>query len=315
MKLHCLYLGKYSDGTPSPKLPIDTVECIRSKMSDGKYHLIPTHYVGWGKPTDEVTEAFVPGHGWKNIKKTKRYIVPVYDGEIEHFNEYRSKYGDFVLSYCLNGNDFFTGMDCCEIEHRNEYIALCYYGAEVVSTYNEHWDNLMTNQRKVFYEKYRPIFVENGYGKNFDGDLYMFYPWYCFYGVPFLSADTVNDDKKMEELYRYIRTHELFTEHKDYVEFKKLRDKCETLRNGRGYCYMEGNLKWESIVDKYNEIETHINKDILSQIDDEIEKGTDNFPVCMSDRMRIMYGEEVNKEYSFILDYTEKIRGKNRKSA
>jgi hypothetical protein len=70
--------------------------------------------------------------------------------------------------------------------------------------------------------------------------------------------------------------------------------KAEFEKNGRSFEY-------EKLNKVYCNIDETIKNDILDTLKSEINSDNGAFPVCMSDRIKMLYGEECKQLYGYIL--------------
>ena len=302
-KLNFIYIGKDWDGNPKTNLPTGEIKCIKVKLSDDKFHLVPiVPYTRWEK-VEDVKEVWVGGKGWIKIANKKQYTIPAFDGTIEHFADYLKEYGDDVMCYCLNGDLFHRSGDCCDINYINEYRCLRHYGAEKFNDYTIHFNAMLDYQRKWFIEHHLPVFKEHGYGDKVVEN-WLFKPelnlGFSFLPVSVMSVDILHDDKLCEKLYRKLRYWELYEKHgqyPEYVKHKKIADKYKSEHES-----IRGDYKYNELCEKWMEIDHIIHCDIEKQIKEELElpKGTPEFPQCFNDRVRILFGPDVRKEYDYL---------------
>lgn len=302
-KLNFIYIGKDWDGNPKTNLPTGEIKCIKVKLSDDKFHLVPiVPYTRWEK-VEDVEEVWVRGKGWIKIANRKQYTIPAFDGTIEHFADYLNEYGDDVMCYCLNGDLFHRSGDCCDINYINEYRCLRHYGAEKFNDYTTHFNAMLDYQRKWFIEHHLPVFKEHGYGDKVVEN-WLFKPelnlGFSFMPVSIMSVDILHDDKLCEKLYMKLRYWELYEKHEQYPEYakhKKVADKYKSEHES-----IRGDYEYEKLCEKCMEIDHIIHCDVEKQIKEELElpKGTPEFPQCFNDRVRILFGPDVRKEYDYL---------------
>ena len=318
-KLNLFYIGKDWDGNPKDNLPTGDITAIKMKYDDdGEYHYVPI-IPSWYKTVDQVKEVWVCGQGWIKVGKRKKYTIPVYDGTIEHFNEYRQQWGDDVMAYCLNGDLFHRSNDCCSIRYQEEWSCLKYYGPEIVTTYADLWNRLREVQTKFFNENWLSIFKKHGYGDKITKN-WLFKPEYCIhafiFNIPIMSANVTGDDKMMEELWKKLRYWDLYEQHPQHPEFLKRYNAAQEYRGDRKPSELRWDGKWEDFCDKWQEIDNIIHIDAEKQIKEEMELDEfELFPCCMSDRVKILFGEETNKLYNQILKFSKKLDREEKKKA
>ena len=306
-KLNFIYIGKDWNGNSKTNLPTGEIKCIKVKLYDDKFHYVPVYpHTCW---TMNDKEVFVPYKGWVKIKNRKQYTIPAFDGSVEHFNDYLNEYGDEVMCFCLNGDLFYYTNDVCDIPYKNEYNCLKYYGPEKFNDYAIHFNTMREQQKKWFDEKHLPVFKAHGYGDKV-GENFMFKPelnlGYSFLPVPIMSMNILHDDGILEDLYKKLRYWELYKEHSQYKEYEKRRKTADDYRGERTYSEMRWDREFEDLTEKWQEIDHIIYKDVEKQIKNELEleKGTPEFPQCFKERLEIMFGLDVRKEYEYLLNVT-----------
>ena len=306
-KLNFVYIGYDWDGIPKTNLPKGEITAIRVKYDDGEFHYVPIIPSSW-QTVDQVKEVWVCHQGWIKVGSRKKYIIPVFDGYVEHYQEYVDKWGLDVMSYCLNGDLFYREWDCANQEYRNEFNALRYYGPEIFNKYSTIYKQLRDLQREVFNEKFQPMFTEHGYGNNMVKN-YIFKPeynlGYSFLPVPCLTVDILHDEKLMDELYKKVRYWELYRKHEQYPEFAKRKKEADDYRNGRTRSEMCWDSKYDDLCDHYLDIDHIIDTDIYKQIKDEVENGCENYPIQVKAKMIKMYGEKFERLYQAVLEFDD----------
>lgn len=240
---------------------------------------------------------FICGLGAKKFTKTNWVIVPAFSGEIEDWDEYIKKYGYYCLFYSISGYDL-RSMDCCVIPSQHEFYSLlqCAGG---IKKYQRYVD-LVLKIQAIQAEKIKEMLPnKDGWSIKHTIDECLFRPYFALYSFvmsPYL--DTIHDDDKMEKLYRIKRSNELREKHPLYNENKRLIEEMRSIRKEYG----DTEKLW-ALEDKENEIWKKITTDVEQTLDKEInveENGV--FPVCMSDRMKLLFGEKCNRLYQIILD-------------
>lgn len=303
-KLNFIYIGKDWDGNPKNNLPTGDITAIKVKFDDDEFHyvpIIPSSY----ETVDQVKEVFVCGHGWIKIGKRKKFLIPTFDGTIEHFKEYIEKWGDDIMCYCLNGDNFNRSMDCCSINYINEYRCLKYYGPEKYNDFATHFSSMLEHQKKWFDEHHLPAFMAHGYGQKITKN-WLFKPdlnlGFSFMPIPTMMVDILHDDKMLEELYKKLRYWELYQKHELYPEYQKRQKDMDDYRGERSYADMRWDNGFEDLCEKRHEIDHIIHKDVEKQIKEELELeyGTPEFPQCFEDRVRILFGPDVRREYDYL---------------
>jgi hypothetical protein len=158
-------------------------------------------------------------------------------------------------------------------------------------------------QRKWFIEHHFPVFKEHGYGDKVVEN-WLFKPelnlGFSFLPVSVMSVDILHDAKLCEELYRKLRYWELYEKHEQYPEYakhKKIADKYKSEHENIQWDY-----EYNELCEKWMEIDHIIHCDIEKQIKEELElpNGTPEFPQCFNDRVRILFGPDVRKEYDYL---------------
>ena len=242
-------------------------------------------------------EVFVYGIGWKKIGKTNKVVVPCFSGELEDWDKYIEEYGIECLFYSLTGYSLHSN-DCCSYNYVSEFYSLLqlrFKGG--IQKYQKFVDAVLKIQA-IQKEKLTKMF---SYKKDWELKKLIkentFYPCFrilCVIMHPYL--DTPTDDDKLEKVYRLKRYHEITINHPKYNELTKVDEqrKAEFEKNGRSFVY-------EELTKVYRKIDELIKNDILDTLKSEINSDDGAFPVCMSDRLKMLYGEECNQLYDYIL--------------
>jgi len=290
-KLKFIYIGKNSES----RLPKNEFYALKLSESDKK-ELYPKltekqlkETTIYYPKTDNFYDdsLFVKGIGWKKIGKTNKVIIPTFSGNVEDWDDYILKYGKMCLFYSLSGYSL-DSCDCCAYNLRNEFYSIfqCKGGILGYQKYVENMLAIQDIQRKVLEDKFSLL---SEYIRNSYIDKYLFRPFFNMYFVvmpPYL--DTPADDDKMLGFYRRYRYYEIEKGHKCYEKKKEL----EKIIFDQGKC--------GDYTDEYYGIRTKIINDVEYTIDKEISDGI--FPICMSDRMKFLYGEECCEKYQYILN-------------
>lgn len=145
---------------------------------------------------------FVRGFGY--IKTKCIETIPVYDCTVDSWNDYVLKYGYHCLFYSLTGYTLNSN-DCCAYNMQREFRSFVASGMGLVkyAKYVNLFQKINAIQLTTL-KSYPFIF-------KFEYDKYYFTPCYSLSGILTITpyADTIEDDDKMERLYRRIRTSEL----------------------------------------------------------------------------------------------------------
>lgn len=305
-KLHFIYIGKDWDGNIKNNLPTGPLKAIIAKYDDGEMHYVPIIPNKW-ETVDQVKEVWVRGQGWKKVNKRKTYDIPVFDGTIEHFYDYLKTWGMDVMAYCLNGDLFHRSGYCCDINYINEWNCLMHYGPEAYTEFAIHYEAMREYQKKWFREHHLPKFNAHGYGDITNN--YLFKPelnlGFSFLPIPMIGVNILHDDNMLEKLYRRLRYWELYEKHDQYGEYMKRKKAADDYRNGRTLAEMRYDREYDNLMDYALEIDHIIYTDVENQIKYELELdfGTPEFPKCFADRLKILFGPDVSREYEFLVKF------------
>lgn len=315
-KLSFVFIGHDWDGNPKgDKLPSGEIRAIRVKYDDGEFHYVPIIPSRW-ETVDQVKEVWVRYQGCIKVGKRKQYTIPVFDGSVEHFKEYLDQWGEDVMAYCLNGDLFHRSGDCCNIRYCEEWMVLKYYGAKKFNKFSKLFKQMRDIQRKVIDEKYVPLFKEHGYGAGALKD-YIMNPEYnlgfSFLAVPTMGMNILVDEGKTDKLYKRVRYWELYETHPQYPEYLKRRKAADDYRGEHTNDNLYWDREYEDLREKQHELDHIIHTDVDKQIADEVENGCERYPIRVSDKFRIMFGEEFNDLYNKLLKVSMEIEKKPRK--
>ena len=302
-KLNFIYIGK----TMEHLIPKGSFNALKLSNKDKR-----TLYPLWDEEQIKNTtvlcpcslddkEVFVYGLGWKKFGKTNKVSVPLFSGELEDWDNYLNEYGKECLFYSLTGYSLKSN-DCCANNMISEFLSLlqCKGGIKEYQKYVENVETIQEIQTKVFNEKLS--FMGNYEKKSFI-EKNLIRPCYrilFFISTPYF--DTPADDDKMETFYRTFRHNEIKTSHKDYermLELTKLMS--EEIENGNSYT----SPKYLEYKDEYHKIYSAINECVLDTLADEINEDNGVFPVCMKDRMTMLFGEQCTNLYTHIFEQYE----------
>lgn len=242
----------------------------------------------------EDNEVFVRGLGYKKFGKTNMVVVPVYDMEIDNWDEYLNKYGKYCLFYSLSGYSL-DDFDCCALSSQREFYSLlqCNGG---IKKYQEYVDMILKIQ-EIQTNKLKEMF-----SYLYDWEIKQIIQEKLFrpcYSIMFMTMppylDTPADDDKLESIYRKKRYNDLKITHHLYKEYKELDILAQKEKEIESH-----SNDYEDLRDKMYLLKKEIRNDIVSVIDKEIEEGK-VFPIYMSERMTLLFGEECNRLYDSIL--------------
>lgn len=246
----------------------------------------------------EDNDVFVRGIGWKKFGKTNKVFVPSFSGEIEDWDNYLKEYGRECLFYSLSGYTL-GDMDCCASMSQEEFLSLlqCKGGITQYQKYVENIEAIQEIQTKVFNEKLsymsdyqRKTFIE----KNLIRPCFRIF---IMIMSPYL--DTPNDDDKLERFYRTYRHHEIETNHPQYKRMLEIKGLMRDEEHESDFYYTKKYLDYKQELDA---IRTTINNCVIDTLAEEIGEGENNvFPICMSDRLKMLFGEKCNNLYDEIL--------------
>lgn len=233
-------------------------------------------------------KVFVSGIGWKKFGKTNKIVVPIFSGYIEDWDEYLEKYGKECLYYSLTGYSLYD-MDCCAYSMQREFwsILQCDGGIEKYQKYVENIEEIQRIQKKVFKEK---LSYMSDWEMKYFVDENLFKPCFNVFFItmpPYL--DTPADDVKMENFYRRYRNHEIKSNHPDYERFNELREKIY-------------DKDFYKVSEEYDLLRNRINDTITDTLEKEMNDDS-VFPCCMSDRMKMLFGEKCSALYNYILKH------------
>ena len=244
-------------------------------------------------------EVFVRGLGWKKFGKTNKVFVPLFSGEIEDWDNYLKEYGKECLFYSLSGYAL-DDMDCCASNSQDEFLSImrCKGGITQYQKYVKNIETIQEIQTKLFNEK---LSYMSDYQRKSFIDKNLIRP--CFKVFLFITSpylDTPNDDEKLECFYRTYRHHEIETNHPQYSRMIDLQGLMQDESNNGVFCYTKKYLDYKQELDA---IRTTINNCVIDRLAEEMEEGEKNvFPICMRDRLKMLFGEKCNNLYNEILE-------------
>lgn len=164
-------------------------------------------------------QTFVYGLGW--FKTNNIVNVPVYDCEIESWNDYVLKYGYDCLFYSLTGHHRHS-MDCCALSMQREFSSF------VMSNWGLHkYAKFVELYKKINQLQYNALYKIEWMKQIYDfTEDYLFRPCHCIGGIIPMDpyADVIADDEKLEKLYRTKRNRELSKEGKTAYEIVDILD-------------------------------------------------------------------------------------------
>lgn len=208
---------------------------------------------------------FVNGIGEKKFGKTNKVEVPLFSGNIEDWDDYLKTYGKECLFYSLTGYDLYCG-DCCMSKSVDEFLSLlqCKGGITQYQKYVENIINIQRIQIETFNEKLDYL---TGYCRKSFIERNLIYPSFRLFMIitpPYLN--TPRDDDKLLSFYRTYRTHEIKVSH-------EFHDAIDT-----------------------------IYRRAVNTIDKEVKEGV-VFPICMADRIKMLFGDKCHNLYNYILTH------------
>lgn len=175
----------------------------------------------------------------------------------------------------------------------------CEGGIEQYQKFVESIETIQEIQTKVFNEKLsfmydyqRKTFIE----KNLIRPCFRIF---IMIMSPYL--DTPKDDDKLETFYRTYRKHEIETSHPDYKRMIEVKGLMNDEANNGSFYYTQKYLDYKQ---EYDTLYHTITCYVTDTLAEEIGEGEKNvFPVCMSDRMKFLFGDECNDLYDYILQH------------
>lgn len=195
--------------------------------------------------------------------KGKPVNVPLFSGLVKDYDTYMEKYGKYCMYYSLtNGRELNSG-DLADGRSKNEFEQLVYFGIEKFVPYMDMAIELDNIVQTTILQYFEN---KNNYFYKSLYESVRLIPTYNL-GFSFMlfpaSMDVVRDDKKLERAY---------------CEFEFMKH-CK--KNGSDY--YDG---------KFEFIETLRVK---------IENGASEFPECMDDRIKLLYGERASELYKKLI--------------
>lgn len=299
-KMQFFYIGK-SYG--SRKVEGDTFRAYRYKDKVTKkitlYPIIPTSW-------SDDKKVFIPGMGYKKIGKNV-VEVPVFDGNPKYWNEYFEKYGAYCLYYSIDGSDYLS-MDCCAYQKQCEFRSILYYGVEGYVDFISNFNKLSMIQIATIKAKYYPLISKYNILKMdylIDNE-WKFKPCFSLYGA-FLkySPNVIDDNKRMESLYREYRSAVLKSDSTDYqkaMEMEKHRIELFNELNHNPNATREKWSEYYDLKDTHDELYRKAYEVIDETVDKEINTDNDVFPTSVADRIRYLFGDEAFIIYNYLVD-------------
>ena len=294
------YIGK-SYG--SRKVEGDTFKAYRYKDKVTKkitlYPIIPTSW-------SDDKKVFIPGMGYKKIGKNV-VEVPVFDGNPKYWNEYLEKYGAYCLYYSIDGSDYLS-MDCCAYQKQCEFRSILYYGVEDYVDFISNFNKLSMIQIATIKAKYYPLISKYNKIKMdylIDNE-WKFRPCFSLYGASLkYSPNVIDDDKRMESLYREYRSAVLKSDSADYqkaMEMEKHRIELFNELNHNSNATREKWSEYYDLKDTNDELYRKAYEVIGETVDKEINTDNDVFPTSVADRIRYLFGDEAFIIYNYLVD-------------
>lgn len=294
------YIGK-SYG--SRKVEGDTFRAYRYKDKVTKkitlYPIIPTSW-------SDDKKVFIPGMGYKKIGKNV-VEVPVFDGNPKYWNEYFEKYGAYCLYYSIDGSDYLS-MDCCAYQKQCEFRSILYYGVEGYVDFISNFNKLSMIQIATIKAKYYPLISKYNMLKMdylIDNE-WKFKPCFSLYGA-FLkySPNVIDDNKRMESLYREYRSAVLKSDSADYQKAMEMEKHRIAMFNELNNSPNATHEKWSEyyrLKDAHDELFGKAYEVIDKTVDKEINTDNDVFPTSVADRIRYLFGDEAFTIYNYLVD-------------
>lgn len=223
---------------------------------------------------------FIYGQGWRKVRPRNKVTVPVFSLDSDDWNDYIEKYGIRCLFFSLTGRQYDSN-DCCDTDMRTEFNSIIRGGVDRYVRFIEDFLSLHEIQReKVEMELRR---TDNYYPMYRDRFLFrpMYYLFYSF--VPYsFGMDPECDDRRMENFYGLVRTHDLIREDSRYAAYERL------LKDGRN--------------DEASALYRKISGDCNDIVRKEINTDNDVFPCSVKDRVRFLFGDKAEKLYTYLMD-------------
>lgn len=225
-------------------------------------------------------QVFVYGYGWVKDERKKLHEIPLYSENPYQWDDYLKKYGKYCMFYSLTGAEY-DSRDCSNIKIRSEFKMINEHGISKYLGYASLWWRFHEIQNQV---------IENMPGMC---DAYRYdmiiYPFTSIIGcslIPIPNAPA--DDEKLECAYKYSLKKCLETKHPLYSKYKENRNIWEKDR-------LVDALEYAKDLGSKISLECDIEVG-MSMLD-----GT--FPVCMRDRMILLYGQEASDLYDQMIHY------------
>lgn len=244
-------------------------------------------------------EVFVRGIGWKKFGKTNRIFVPLFSGNIEDWDEYIQTYGKYCLFYSLTGYSLHDS-DCCAFNSINEFYSLlqCEGGIEQYQKFVENILEIQKIQTHTISKKLK--YLSKWQRERFIQENLIRPCFRVFMLIMPPYLDTPSDDDKLETYYRKYRSHEIEKNHPEYRKMLRIASLMKKERENNTFGYTKKYLEYEK---KKNDIHTRIINHVLDTLTEETREGEKNvFPVCMADRMKMLFGEKCHHLYNTILN-------------
>lgn len=239
----------------------------------------------------EKDKIFIYGVGYVKFGKTNKVEVPVFSGEIEDWDDYLEKYGKHCLYYSLTGELLNSG-SFVHSEEKKEFDSIfcmdgCYdYGIR---------DHQKFVEKALRIEEIQNEVLDKLFDNKYLKDKLRFKPVFSIFGCPLIPMyDSLNDDGKLHDFYVEKRLKELYEQHPKFNEIETLELKMDCVRDACG----RRSHEYNKLIEKYDEMYTEIKTDNMRIINKEL---IDVFPVSVSDRMKMLYGEECEKLYESVI--------------
>lgn len=252
MRLETFYLCELREyalrGEEAPK----EFRTIKYKDDDGNWQM---HILG----LHDTDSTFVRGHGTIKLAKRKITMIPVWDGEIETFNDYLAKYGYKAIYRSLTFRDY-NNWDCVDYNAQREFRSILHYCLDDLAKYNE----FVTKYRKFLELERKAVHKLIGYGNNgwfadFHLEHHRLRPRYTvMYDIDCPPTVTILDaEKHLRHLAteHYNQTHTSCSERFDMIEFETKYKEIDEIFKDKNVPQMVEHFYGKEAADLYVELE------------------------------------------------------------